>query len=147
MDIQKHLQLPPLLVAQRQRKDLLQKQVAGRASLHQASLCAFEKGRKLPNPELVNRIAAALGLSEVEACELHWAARHDGLLLRAAELGLDDASEGVSLALCAARSLPPDVMDGAMGSLRSAISAQNTLSLFRGAAVQATTTMKGLPMA
>ena len=146
MDSQKYLQLPSRLVTERRRKGLSQKQVAGRASLQQASLCAYEKGRKWPNPEHVTRIAVALGLTDEEAHGLHWAARHDGLLLRAGELGLQDASEIVSAALCAAHLLPTAAVGGAVHQLRSAVAAQSTLAQLYGAAVQQSS-KEGVPMA
>lgn len=146
MEAQHLLQLPRLLVARRRQKGLSQKAVAGRAAMQQATLCAFEKGRKWPSEDHVARIASAIGLAEEASSQLQWAARHDSLLVRLRELGLQDASEIVSVALRAAHLLPDEAVAGLVKEMRSILSAQATLSRFRGDPAQLPT-QEELPMA
>lgn len=107
------LLLPALLFAERQQRGLSQKSVAVTAELNQSTLCAFEKGRRLPpGPDVMSRLVSALGMGPEEAEYLSWAARHDQLMSHLSELRLQDAAMLVSAAVRSARLLAPDEATG-----------------------------------
>jgi transcriptional regulator with XRE-family HTH domain len=123
------LLMPALLFAERQQRGLSQKTVAVAAELNQSTLCAFEKGRRLPpGPDVMSRLVSALGMGPEEAEQLSWAARHDQLINQLSELRLQDAAMLVSAAVRSARLLAPEEATGLLEQMESILKAKEALT-------------------
>lgn len=119
MFAQNLLLLPKALVEARRRAGLLQKSAAVAGGVGQTVLCAIEKGRRTPEDfGLLEQLARAYDLAEMEREELFFAAAHDRQLQAIRDTRLEGAAELLSEALKTYRALSAPEIAGLVLELR-----------------------------
>lgn len=108
MQSQHLFRLPKAILGARRKKALSQKALALEAGIDDPRLSALEHGRSVgPGGELVERLADALSMSEIQKRELRQAAAHDRVMREIVKNVDEDSCLLLALSLDAARLLTP----------------------------------------
>lgn len=138
MHVLKNRLLPLVVVRERSRAGLSQKQLALDAGVFQTVVCAIEKGRRRAiGRDLVGRLSAALKLDEARAQDLGAAAEHDRIVAEVEKGCLASSAPLVSAALLAGHYLESAEQAGLKLKIQRSVDSKTYLRSLRNEAAAA----------